>query len=243
MLLVVAVLVAPRGSPGRSRDARSRSNAALVQHRRRRSRRRAWRGACRTIAVDAADARLHAASSSSSTRSVLLRTITSANAICCAPPGCRPAGPAGWRIDHGDDRVQPRPGAHVLVDEEGLRHRGRIGQAGGLDDDAVEAVRALHQRAQDADQVAAHGAADAAVVHLEHFLVRIDDEVVVHAELPELVDHDRIFAAVLLGEDAVQQRGLAGAQGSRSAPSPAPGRNVSPCQPCSVSLEVQGGRE
>ena len=77
-------------------------------------------------------------------------------------------------IDHGDDGVEPGHRAHLVVDEEGLRHRG--------------AAPALEQVADDADQVAAHGAADAAVVHLDH----------------------RIAAAMLLGEQPVRQRGLAG---------------------------------
>ena len=86
------------------------------------------------------------------------------------------------------DRVEPRHLFHVLVDEEGLRHRRRIGEAGRLDDDRVEPALALHQPLDDADEVAAHGAADAAVVHLEHFFVRADDELVVDADLAELVD-------------------------------------------------------
>ena len=36
------------------------------------------------------------------------------------------------------DRVEPRRLLHVLVDEEGLRHRRGIGEAGRLDDDRVE---------------------------------------------------------------------------------------------------------
>ena len=100
----------------------------------------------------------------------------------------------------------------VLVDEEGLRHGRRVGEAGGLDDDRVELALALHQPVEDADQVAAHGAADAAVVHLEDFLVGADDEVVVDADLAELVDDDGVFLAVRLGEDAVEERRLAGAE-------------------------------
>ena len=101
---------------------------------------------------------------------------------------------------------------HVLVDEEGLRHRRGIGQAGRLDDDRVEPALALHQALDDADEVAAHGAADAAVVHLEHFLVRPDDELVVDADLAEFVDDDRIALAVRLTEDPVEQGRLAGAE-------------------------------
>ena len=108
-------------------------------------------------------------------------------------------------VHDGDDRVQGRLGAHVLVDEEGLCDGSRVGQACGLDDDAVEAVLALQQRVHDPDQVAAHGAADAAVVHLEHLLVAVDDEVVVDAEFAELVDDNGVLLAVLLAQDAVQQ--------------------------------------
>ena len=102
--------------------------------------------------------------------------------------------------------------ADILVDEEGLRHRRRIGEARGLDDDGVELALAPHQPVDDADEIAAHGAADAAVVHLEHFFVGADDEVVVDADLAEFVDDDGVFLAVRLGQDAVEQRGLAGAE-------------------------------
>ncbi len=53
---------------------------------------------------------------------------------------------------------------------------------------------------------------DAAVVHLEHFLVGADDEVVVDADLAELVDDHGVALAVRLGEDAVEEGGLAGAE-------------------------------
>ena len=101
---------------------------------------------------------------------------------------------------------------HVLVDEEGLRDRRGIGEAGRLDDDRVELALALHQPLDDADEVAAHGAADAAVVHLEHFLVGADDEFVVDADLAEFVDDHRVALAVRLAEDAVEQGRLAGAE-------------------------------
>ena len=79
-------------------------------------------------------------------------------------------------------------------------------------DDGVELALALHQAFDDADEIAAHGAADAPVVHLEDFLVGADDEVVVDADFAELVDDDRELMAVVLGEDAVEKRGLARAE-------------------------------
>ena len=151
--------------------------------------------------------------SAGDTRSVLLSTITSAKAIWFLASGAsrsRAAEPLG--VGHRYDRVQPRRLLHVLVDEEGLRDRRGIGEARRLDDDRVEAPLALHQALDDADQVAAHGAADAAVVHLEHFLVGADDEFVVDADLAEFVDDHRVAVAVRLAEDAVEQGRLAGAE-------------------------------
>ncbi|MCY1225695.1 hypothetical protein D9M72_378990 [compost metagenome] len=115
-------------------------------------------------------------------------------------------------IDQRNDRVELGLGAHVIVHEEGLGDRHRIGKAGRLDDDRVEAAGAAHQALDHADQVAAHGAADAAVVHLVDFLVGFHDQVVVDADLAELVDDDRVFATMVLAEDAVQKRRLAGAE-------------------------------
>ena len=111
--------------------------------------------------------------------------------------------------DHG---VELGLGADLLVHEEGLRHRRRVGEPRGLDDDGVELAFSPHQPVDDAHQVAAHGAADAAVVHLEHFLVGVDDELVVDADLAEFVDDDGVFLAVRLRQNAVEQRGLAGAE-------------------------------
>ena len=115
-------------------------------------------------------------------------------------------------VGHRHDGVQLGLGADLLVHEEGLRHRRGVGEAGGLDDDGVELALAPHQPVDDAHQVAAHGAADAAVVHLEHFFVGVDDQLVVDADLAELVDDDGEFLAVRLRQDAVEQRGLAGAE-------------------------------
>ena len=115
-------------------------------------------------------------------------------------------------VDDGDDAVEPVGVADLGVAEERLRHGPRVGEAGGLDEHAVEPVLALEQPAEDAEQIAAHGAAEAAVVHGEDLLVGLDDELVVDADLAELVLDDGDLAAVLLGEDAVQQRRLAGAE-------------------------------
>ena len=115
-------------------------------------------------------------------------------------------------VGDGHHRIEFGLGADLLVHEEGLRHRRRVGQARRLDDDGVELALSPHQPVDDAHQVAAHGAADAAVVHLEHFLVGVDHQLVVDADFAEFVDDDGVFLAVRLGQNAVEQRGLAGAE-------------------------------
>ena len=116
------------------------------------------------------------------------------------------------RIHQRDDGIDHELVLQVIVQEEGLRHRAGVGHAGGLDQDVVEALAALQQLAQHADQVTAHRAADAAIAGLEDLLFGADDQLVVHAHLAELVlDHGDALA-VVLRQDAVQQCGLAGAQ-------------------------------
>src|SRR6185437_7256554 len=118
-------------------------------------------------------------------------------------------------VGDGNHGVELGAPADVLVHEKGLRHRRRIGQSRGLDDDGVELAFAAHQAVEDAHQVAAHGAADAAVVHLEHFLVGADHQIVVDADFAEFVDDHGVFLAVRLRQDAVEQCGLAGAEIAR----------------------------
>ena len=120
-------------------------------------------------------------------------------------------------VHQGDDGIEQVIVADILVHEKSLRHRTGVGHAGGLDDDALE-IELLRlalrlQFAQDAHQVAAHGAADAAVVHLDDLLARVlHQQLVVDAGLAELVFDDGDAPAVLLLEYAVQERGLAAAQ-------------------------------
>ena len=115
-----------------------------------------------------------------------------------------------FRIRHCDNRIEAGLVCNVLIDKEGLRDGGGISQTCGLDNDRVKLALTLHQAFDDADEIAAHRAADAAIVHLEHFFIGADDEIIVDADLAEFIHNDRIFMAMLLGEDAVEQSGLAG---------------------------------
>src|SRR6516164_4211156 len=165
------------------------------------------------VGVDAADARLHLAErvgldqvglveqDDVGERDLVLRLGRVLEAVL------QPFG-----VGDRDHRVELGLAADIVVHEEGLRHRRGVREPSGLDDDGVELALPAHQPVDDAHEVAAHGAADAAVVHLEHFFVGADDEVVVDADLAEFVDDDGVLLSVRLRQDAVEQRGLAGAE-------------------------------
>src|SRR5262245_13366497 len=165
------------------------------------------------VGVDAADARLHLAErvgldqvglveqDDVGERDLVLRLRRVLEALL------QPFG-----VGDRDHRVELGLAADIVVHEEGLRHRRGIREPRGLDDDGVELALPAHQPVDDAHEVAAHGAADAAVVHLEHFFIGANDEVVVDADLAEFIDDDGVLLPVRLRQDAVEQRGLAGAE-------------------------------
>src|SRR3954466_12519495 len=116
------------------------------------------------------------------------------------------------RIDDRDDRVEAVTLFHLVIGEKRLCDRRRIREAGGLDDDAVELVLAFEQPAEDADEIAADTATNAAIVHLEKLFVALDHELMINAHLAKLVFDHRQFLAVMLRDNTVQQRGFAGAE-------------------------------
>ena len=120
-------------------------------------------------------------------------------------------------VDQGQDGVEQVALGDLVVHEEGLRHRAGVGQAGGLDDHALEVELALApllgQVGSVRAQVLADRAADAAVVHLDDLLAGVgDQDVVVDVLLAELVLDDGDLLAVGLGQHALEQRRLARAE-------------------------------
>mmetsp|Transcript_10819 Transcript_10819/g.23317 ORF Transcript_10819/g.23317 Transcript_10819/m.23317 type:complete len:334 (+) Transcript_10819:3-1004(+) len=120
-------------------------------------------------------------------------------------------------VDHGDDPIQQHLRLDHVIGEERLRHRSRVRQPGGLDDHAVQ-LRAfqgglLQDTPESLDEITAHGAADAAVVHFDDLLctqaLAACDELIVNADLAKLVLDDRIPLGMRLSQDMVQQGGLA----------------------------------
>lgn len=74
------------------------------------------------------------------------------------------------RVDDRDDPVETELGAELRLEEECLDDRRGVGEARGLDDDVVEGSLATLQKVpQHAHEVAADGAAQAAVIHHDDF--------------------------------------------------------------------------
>ena len=113
-----------------------------------------------------------------------------------------------------DYRVDMEFFTHFGIDEECLNDRPRIGEAGGFNEDVVELVPHLSKAAEDANQVPAHGAADAAVVHFENLLLGINDEFVVDADLAEFIFNNGNSFAVVRGENVVEKRGFSSSEES-----------------------------
>merc|ERR1719375_1803975 len=164
--------------------------------------------------------------SDSSTRSVLLSSMRSAKAICSTASFSTPSGFSSSRwasmclASISVTMPSSRAKALTVVDEECLRYGRRIGQPRRLDDDPVElqaAPRARGELLEHADQVLPHGAADAAVHHLDELLLGLHlrvllEQLVVNADLAELVLDDRELLAVRGRQDVVEERRLAAAE-------------------------------
>ena len=158
-------------APARAPDRRRRDRAPA-----RAARRRCACGSTLAVPLMARTCCSMRASAAASTRSILLsRTHRQRRSVRAPRRRVRAAARDGG-IDQRDDRIEREVLLQLLVDEEGLRHRPGIGKARGLDQDGVEAVAALAQLRQDADQIAAHGAADAAIAGLEDLLVGADHQ-------------------------------------------------------------------
>ena len=88
--------------------------------------------------------------------------------------------------------------------------------AGGFQQHAAEGaasvVEIAQQNLQRVDQIAAHGAAQAAALQQYHIVADIFHQQVVERDVAKFVDDDGGLAQRLVLEQAVEQRGLAGAE-------------------------------
>ncbi|MCY1241412.1 hypothetical protein D9M72_543090 [compost metagenome] len=100
------------------------------------------------------------------------------------------------------------------------QHWERVGKSGAFDDDAAERrdQPALPLRVQILDRIgklAAHRAAETARLQEHHGVVDALDQVMVEADLAELVDEDSGVGKGWVGKQARQQRRLTGAEEAR----------------------------
>ena len=109
-------------------------------------------------------------------------------------------------IHQGDDGIERKALLNFVIDKKGLRDWRGIGEASCLNDDIVEFVSTLHQVAEDTNEIATHGAADTAVVHLEDFLIGVDHKFVINADLAAFILNHSNALAVLGSEDVVEKR-------------------------------------
>ena len=117
-------------------------------------------------------------------------------------------------VDQGDDRIEAGEIPQVAA-EEGHRHRQGIRQARGLHHQVIHLLRTVEDAIHRIEQLAVDRAADAAVAQFHHVLARGDDQLVVDADLSELVDQHRRLHSLLIAEDVIEQRCFACAQKAR----------------------------
>ena len=118
-------------------------------------------------------------------------------------------------VGHGDEAVEPHV-RHVL---DGVLHRhdhiAELAHAGGLDEDAVGGELLMYVL-QGLVEVAHQRAADAAGGHLTDLDAGLLQEAAVNADLTELVfDEHQLLALKRLGQQLLDERGLARAQETR----------------------------
>mmetsp|Transcript_39639 Transcript_39639/g.88823 ORF Transcript_39639/g.88823 Transcript_39639/m.88823 type:complete len:216 (+) Transcript_39639:362-1009(+) len=116
------------------------------------------------------------------------------------------------RVDHGDNTIQQHLRLDHVVGEEGLRHRRWVRKPRGLDQHPIELGTLqgsfLEDAPQPLDQVTAHSAANAAIVHLNDLLgaqiFSPSNELVIDAYLAKLILDDCVALPMRFTEDVIQ---------------------------------------
>ena len=118
-------------------------------------------------------------------------------------------------IDGSNNAVAPVALGDEEIFHQRVDYRRRIGKPGSLDEYAREcgdlSPQALHEKiAQAAREVATHAAAEAAGIEQDEVVVDLVDEMMVDADLAELVDQHRRVGHCRLLQQMIEQRRLAG---------------------------------
>ena len=120
-------------------------------------------------------------------------------------------------IDRRHHAVEPVALGQEGLGHQGVDHRRRVGQAGGLDQHPAQALELAPQRAHEeplerSHEVSLHAAADAAGIEHDQTLVDLFHQMVVDADRAELVDQHRAAVHLRLAQQVVEQGGLAGTE-------------------------------
>ena len=128
--------------------------------------------------------------------------------------------PHAGAVDHGDDVVEVERGVSIVlglvaVGRDGVGDGDGLADARGLDDDVVE-VAGVSDVLELLCEVACERAADAAVGERDEVVslreAAVLDEAGVDVDLADVVDDDGCADSLVVAEDVVQERGLAGAE-------------------------------
>ncbi len=120
------------------------------------------------------------------------------------------------RVDHREHAVEAIAHRQIGVRHRGLQHRRWIGQAGRLQDHAAEhsasVVEIAQKLLQRVDQIAAQRAAQATALQQDDAVADFAHQQVVEADIAEFIDDDGGLGERRVADQAVEQRGLAGAE-------------------------------
>ena len=120
-------------------------------------------------------------------------------------------------VNHRDDAIKTETHQQIGVIHNCVQDRRRIGEACRLKDHAskrfdaavVELAQQIFERV---DQIAADRAADAARTHQHHVAVKLLNEEMIEADIAKLIDQNQRVGQFGRNQQAVQQRGFAGAK-------------------------------
>ena len=119
-------------------------------------------------------------------------------------------------VDHRNHPVEPVAHRQVGMRHCGLQHRRRVGEPGCFQDHAAEAGAAIVEVAQKllqgVDQITPQRAAQTTALKQDDTVPNLPNQQVVEADFAEFIDDDGGLCERRIADQAVEQRGLAGAE-------------------------------
>ena len=113
-------------------------------------------------------------------------------------------------IDGGHHAIKAEFGREQRIGHQGMQDRGRVGQAGGFDDHAVEfrylATGAFDKQiAQARNQITAHRTADAAGIQQYDILGHLADQKVIKPDFAKFIDQNGGFCHAVVSQKGIEK--------------------------------------